>query len=381
MREINRSTHRAARALATALVGVALVAGCRKAAAPGAETGTAPAPVVVGPENIAVAADTTLSTGPTLSGSLAPELAANVRAEVAGSVVEVDVDAGQQVKKGAVLGRIDDTALRDAWLSARAALRSAESSAQLAQRNSERSARLNQAGAVADRDLEQAQNAATTAEGQVADARARLATAEKQLAKTVVRAPFDGIVAEASVSEGDVVQSGGQMFSVLDPRTMRLDASVPAEQVAAVRVGTPVQFSVTGYGDRRFTGNITRVSPAVDPTTRQVRVIVALPNAERTLVAGLFADGHVATDRHEGIVVPRAAVDTRGLRPVAVRLRDGRLERVEVELGLEDRASERVEVTKGLAAGDTLLVGTPAGLPANTIVRVRQDEAAAAGKR
>jgi RND family efflux transporter MFP subunit len=357
------------------LVALILLAGCRKAADPSTETAAA-APVVVGPENIAVAMDTTLTSGPTLSGSLTPELAAKVRAEVGGSVTEVDVDAGQAVRKGAVLGRIDDTALRDAWLSARAALRSAESNARLAARNGERAARLNRAGAVADRDLEQAEANATAAEGQVADARARLTTAEKQLAKTVVRAPFDGVVAEVNVSEGDVLQSGGQMFSVIDPRTMRLEASVPAEDVGAVKVGTPVRFGVTGYGDRRFTGTITRVSPAVDPATRQVKVVVALPNAERTLVAGLFAEGHVASDRHEGIVVPRAAVDTRGLRPVAVRLRDGRTERVEVQLGLADQASERIEVTQGLGAGDTLLLGAPAGLPPGTVVRVRHDEAA-----
>jgi membrane fusion protein, multidrug efflux system len=335
-----------------------------------------PAPAVIGPENIAVANDTTLTTGPTLSGTLEPELAATVRAELGGSITELRADDGQRVKRGQVLARIDDTSLQDAYISARAALRSAEATAQLARRNAERARRLNAAGAVADREVEDAETSATTAEGQVADAKARLATAGKQLAKTVLRAPFDGVVANVTVSEGDVVQSGATLLSVLDPTTLRLEASVPAEDIAAVKLGTPVQFTVSGFEGRRFTGTVERVSPAVDPATRQVRVIVSLANAGRSLVAGLFADGRIATESHGAIVVPRAAIDNSGIRPVVIRLKGGRVERVEVETGLQDRVNERVEVRRGLAAGDTVLLGGAAGLAPGTPATVRADQTA-----
>ncbi|MEP7177217.1 MAG: efflux RND transporter periplasmic adaptor subunit, partial [Gemmatimonadales bacterium] len=284
-----------------------------------------PPPAVIGPENIAVAIDTVLTAGPTLTGTLEPELAATVRAEVGGSVTELLADDGQPVKRGQILVRIDDTGLRDAQVSARAALRSAEATAQVARRNAERAERLGAAGAVADREVEDAATAATTADGQVADARARLASADKQLAKTVLRAPFTGVVALVTVSEGDVVQSGTSLLSVLGPSTLRLEASVPAEDIAAVKLGTPVRFTVSGFEGRSFDGKIQRVSPAVDPATRQVRVIVSLANAERALVAGLFAEGRVATERRSAVVVPRAAIDSRGIRPLVVRLKAGRV--------------------------------------------------------
>lgn len=365
--------HGMALLLLAALIGPAL--GCRRGEGePAAEP---PAPAVIGPENIAVAQDTTLTAGPTLSGTLEPELAATVRAELGGSVTQLRVDDGQAVKRGQVLARIDDASLRDAYISARAALRSAEATAELARRNADRARRLNAAGAVADREVEDAETNATTTEGQVADAKARLASAEKQLDKTVLRAPFDGVVANVTVSEGDVVQSGAELLSVLDPTTLRLEASVPAEDIAAVTPGTPVQFTVSGFENRHFTGEVERVSPAVDPATRQVRVIVSLANTGRSLVAGLFADGRVATERRPGIVVPRAAIDDRGIRPQVVRLKGGRVERVEVETGLQDRASERVEVRRGLAAGDTVLLGGAAGLPPGTPATVRDDQTAA----
>ena len=356
-----------------ALASLALATACNQGAG---ETRTAPPPAVIGPENLAVAEDTVLTTGPLLSGTLEPELAATMRAEVAGNVTRLLVDDGQPVKRGQVLLRIDDTAVRDAYVSARATLRAAEATAEVAARNSSRSERLHAAGAIADREVEEAQTAATSAEGQAADARARLATAEKQLAKTVVRAPFDGVVARVTVSEGDVVQSGTSLLSVLGPSTLRLEASVPAEDIGAVKSGTPVQFTVSGFQDRRFTGKVARVSPAVDPATRQVRVIVSLANADRALVAGLFADGRVAAERRRAVVVPRAAIDARGIRPIVVRLKGGRVERVEVETGLQDRATERVEVRRGVVAGDTVLTGGAAGLPPGTPATVRVDQAA-----
>lgn len=349
-------------------------AGCKRADDDAA--GKAPPPAVVGPENLAVAVDTVLTAGPLLSGTLEPELAATVRAEVGGSVTEVLVDDGQAVKRGQVLVRIDDTAVRDAYLSARAALRSAEATAQLARRNAERSERLHAGGAIADRDVEDAQTNATTAEGQLADAKARLASAEKQLSKTVLRAPFAGIVANVTVSEGDVVQSGGSLLSVIGPTSLRLEASVPVEDIAAVKPGTDVTFTVSGFERRSFGGKIQLVSPAVDPTTRQVRVIVSIANKERALVAGLFADGRVATERRQAVVVPRAALDSRGIRPIVVRLKGGRVERVEVETGLQDRVSERVEVRRGLASGDTVLLGGAAGLAPGTPATVRVDPTA-----
>src|SRR5688572_20279207 len=346
--------------------------GCKGDKSASAES--APEPVVLGPENVTFAEQDEITSGPVISGTLTPELAAQVRAEVAGSVVEVLADAGQQVRRGALLARIDDTALRDAFISARAAVRTAENNLQVQRRNAERAQRLATAGAVSERDLEQAQWGQTNAEGQVADARSRLTSAQKQLAKAAIRAPFTGIVGEATVSAGDVVSIGAPLFTVIDPSTMRLEATVAAEDLSAIRPKTEVDFTVSGYEGRAFTGRIASVAPVVDPATRQVRIIVTLPNDERTLVAGLFAEGRVATERRAGVVVARSAVDTRGLRPTVMRVKGGRVERVEVTLGIDDKAGERYEITRGVMAGDTLLLGSAQGIAVGTVARVRSDE-------
>jgi membrane fusion protein, multidrug efflux system len=328
---------------------------------------------MIGRENIAVARLAELRSGPAISGTLEPKVDAKLRAEIAGAVDRTFADEGMRVRRGMLLARIDDSAVRDAYLSAKSAVRTAEAALKNAQRNAERASRLAKAGALPERDLETALWNATNAEGALADARARLASAEKQLDHTQVRATIDGVVSERQVAAGDVVQVGSAMFTIVDLRTLRLEATVPVEELGRLRQGSPVEFGVAGF-DRQFTGRIERINPAVDPATRQVRIYVNVPNADQSLVAGLFAEGRVATDARRAVAVPLSAVDRRGTAPVIHRVKAGKVSVVSVQLGVSDEAAELVEVSAGLAQGDTVLLGSAQGVTPGTAVRVTQDE-------
>ena len=352
-----------------------LLAGCNRGDdASAATTETAESVVTVGPENVAVATIAELRSGPAISGSLEAEQSATVRAEVGGSVLRTYVDAGERVKRGQLLARLDDRAVEETFLSARSAVRTAETALELARRNLERTERLAQAGAVAERDLESARLELTNAEGTLADARARLSNAEEQREDTRVRAPFDGIVSEREADAGDVVQVGAALFSIVEPSRLRLEASVPAEQIGRLRQGTEVEFTVTGLG-RRITGRIERINPVVDPTTRQVRIYVSIPNLDQALVAGLFAEGRVATDTKRAVAVPVGAIDSRGSAPTLHLIKNGRVAESEVQLGVRDEAAELVEIQAGAADGDTVLLGSAQGVTPGTRIRVLREEA------
>jgi RND family efflux transporter MFP subunit len=329
-----------------------------------------PAAMIVGPENIAIVQAQQIRSGPALSGTLAPEEQATVRAEISGAVLQTYVEQGQPIAKGAVLARLDDASMREAELSARAALTTAENSASVAKKQVDRSEALIKAGAIAERDLELTRNQYTAAEAQVANARAMLANAQKQLEKATVRAPFSGIVSARQVSAGDVVQPGGALYTIVNPATMRLEASVPADQLSSVHMGAPVDFSVNGYPNRQFTGHITSINPVADPSTRQVRIIVTLPNTNGALVGGLFADGHIAAEVRTAPVVPISAVDERALRPFVMRIKNGVVQKTEVELGIRDASTETVEIKNGVAPGDTILLGAARGISEKTPVKV-----------
>jgi RND family efflux transporter MFP subunit len=322
----------------------------------------------VGRENIVVAEQRELSVGPEISGTLMAERQATVRAELTSTVIQINAEAGQKVSSGAVLGRLDDAGIKDMYTSSQSAVASAEASAKIAARELDRANRLESAGAIATRDVETAELQRTVAEAQAANAKAQFAGAEKNLARTVIRAPFAGIVSERPVNLGDVVQSGNPLFTIVDPNSFKFEGTVPIEALKQLKVGTPVFFTASGMGELK--GTITRINPAVDPATRQVRVTVGVPNSNGQLITGLFAEGRVATSTRNGVVVPNSAVDRRGIRPYVMRVQGSKVEKVEVTLGLIDAAREQMEVTSGIAGGDTLLLGGARGLAAGTPVRI-----------
>ena len=356
------------RACSLAAIAAISIAACKGGNA--GESDSTAAVTTVGTENIAVVTNGMLQSGPTVSGAIMPEREASVRAQVGGSVLQTFIDQGQAVKSGQTLARIEAGGLQDMFLSARAGVTSAASNADIARRELARSEKLLAAGAIAERDIEQSRRSAIAANAALADARARLATAQKQVGNTVVTAPINGIVSERAVSPGDVVQPGAAMFTVVDPRSMRLEGAVPAEELNQVRIGAPVTFTVNGYPGRDFEGRVTRVNPTADPATRQVRIMISIPNAEGRLVGGLFATGRLASESRTGMVVPVSAVDSRSNSPAVFRIKGGKVERVPVQLGLRDERAERIEILSGVHVGDTLLLGAAQGITPGTIVRV-----------
>ncbi|SRR5579883_7592 len=347
------------------------VAACKKAAPP-----LPPAVVQVGPESYAVAMEGTIESGPTISGTLVPRDQAIVRAQISGSVLRVMVDQGRPVSAGQVIATIDNSALTDAVTSAKNAVVNAENTLEVAKREQERQESLLKAGAISQQSVDQARRNTVASEAGVAQAKAQLASAAKQLAYATVRAPFSGIVSEKSVSVGDVVQQGTAMFTIVDPSTLELQGTVPADAIGYVHVGLPIHFDVTGYPGHQFTGTITRINPTADPMTRQVRIYAEIPNKGQALVAGLYAEGRIASVQKTTLVVPLDAVDHKLITPAAIKLDHGVVTRVPVGLGAVDQKNNLIEITSGLAAGDTILRGSSRdialGTKARTISAVKQ---------
>src|SRR5256712_4892326 len=234
-------TSRAAAAARLMFVAAFMIAGC------GADTenGHPPAEsrtVQVGSENVVVVKRDHIVVGPVISRELRPDRQATVRADLGGSMLEVSVDEGQAVRKGAFLGRIESKALEDMRRSVSSAVHAADSQLAVAGREAARTSQLVSAGALAVRDLDIARANVTNAEAQLADARARLVSVQKQLDDAVLRAPLTGIVSDRPVNAGDVVTPGMALFSIIDPSSMRLEASVPSDEVSKLRVGAQVQF-------------------------------------------------------------------------------------------------------------------------------------------
>lgn len=297
-----------------------------------------------------------LATGPTITGSIQAEKKADLRAEVGAVVLAVLKDNGDPVRKGDLLVRLDDTAIRDALTSAQASARASGDAFDQAERQFQRLKQLRERGLVSVQQAEDAEVRRNAAHSDAEAAKARLVTARQQLDRTQVRAPFDGILGDRKVSAGDTVQVGRELVKVIDPRSLRFEGYVPAGSIGEVRIGQAVVFRVQGLADGQFPGVVARVNPEADPATRQVGLLVTFTDAGRKpTVAGLYAEGRIETARSDVLALPPETIQRDGDTSFVWK-RDGKsLKKVVVTLGPRDLRSGLQAIASGLDEGSEVL--------------------------
>jgi membrane fusion protein (multidrug efflux system) len=341
---------------AAVVVSIFSLAGCGKGASGMTPEKEAQAKMLISPEDLLTISTNALASGPSITGSIEPERRADLRAEVPAVVLAVLKENGDPVKRGDLLVRLDQTAIRDSLTAAEASARAADQAYEQAERQFQRMATLRQTGVVSTQQLEDVEIRRNTAQSDRAAARTRVVTARQQLARTEVRAPFDGIVSDRKVSAGDTAAIGKELLKVIDPSSLRFEGLVSADSVGAVKAGQHVWFKIHGFASEDFTGVVTRVNPAANVTTRQVEVLVAFDDAKKQPnVAGLYAEGRVETQTSAALSLPGASVVREGDNSFAWRVNGGKLSKVAVTLGERDARTGAFAVRTGLAEGDKVL--------------------------
>ena len=374
----NRSTRRATFILSFILAAALLFSACGSGGKGGSKDSTKATarPLSLGAENYTVAIDGRIETGPEISGTLVPKKSATPRAQISGAVLGAYVDQGQHVGVGTMLVRLDDRSIRDGVTSARAAVTNARHNLELARRDEKRLSDLFTEGAVSQRDVDNAHRLVVNSEAALVQTNGGLVAAQKQLTFTRISAPIAGVVSAKLVNTGDIVQPGSALYTIVNPSSMELEALIPANQLELIKIGTSVEFTVTGYPGKSFTGSITRINPIADAATRQVRIYAEIPNPGGTLVGELFAQGRLLVEARTTTIVANSAVDRRMTKPSVLRVRNGKTERVEVTTGLLDEATNRVEIVSGVNHGDTLLTGPALQIAPGTFVKILRPPAA-----
>lgn len=309
----------------------------------------------VAPEDLVTLQNDALASGPVITGSIEPERKADLRAEVGAVVLQVLKENGEVVRKGDLLVRLDDTSIRDSMTSANEAVRAAQQSLDQTDRMLKRNKTLLASGMTSAQAMEDAEVRHNNAQSDLVAAKARAATAQQQMARTSVRAPFDGIVSDRKVSNGDTAQVGKELIKVIDPNSMRFEGLVSADKIGTVKVGQNVQFRVNGYPGQTFAGKVKRVDPAANPVTRQVEVLVNFADKVQPKVAGLYAEGRVEAEMRDTLMIPDSSLVRNGDTSYTWRVKDNTLRKAELVVGARDARTGQWEVSKGLVAGDRVL--------------------------
>jgi RND family efflux transporter MFP subunit len=188
----------------------------------------------------------------------------------------------------------------------------------------------------------------------VSAAKSRAALARQQIARTMVRAPFDGIVSDRKVSAGDTATVGKELVKVIDPASMRFEGRVSTDKISTIKVGQHVKYHINGYGTQQFTGVVKRIDASANDITRQVEVLVAL-TGEQPRVAGLYAEGRIDAETSNVLMLPESAMVKTGDKTYTWRVKGKLLSKVDVQTGMRDQRTGNIEIKSGLAAGDVVL--------------------------
>ncbi len=294
--------------------------------------------------------------GPVITGSIQPERRADLRAEVSAVVLQVFKENGDAVRKGDLLMRLDDTAIRDSLASAEESARASGQAFEQAERQVQRLKTLQSQGMTSMQALEDAEVRRNNAQSDLAAARSRVVAARQQLQRTEVRAPFDGIVSERKASAGDTAQIGKELVKVIDPASMRFEGLVSADRMHEIQPGQTVDFRVNGFPQASFTGKVKRIDASANATTRQVEVLVSFADpAAAPRVAGLYAEGRIATGAKQALSLPEASIVREQNAAYVWRVKDKVLAKTPVQLGERDARSGEYPVRGGLADGDQVV--------------------------
>ncbi len=362
---------------------------------------TRPKPIAV-----AVAAVDTGKVETTVANTRAGSVTACRRAKLApplgGRIDKLLVREGDRVKAGQVLVELwnDDLSARERISveqrgTAQAHVREACQVADNARRNAERTRALRDKGFVSEERVDQAESEAKarqagcdSARAQVQEASARIGASRADTSRTVVKAPFDGIVAEVNGEVGEYLTPSPPgiptlpAIDLIDDSCLYVSAPIDEVDAAQLKVGMGGRISLDAYRGKHFTGKLRRIAPyvlALEKQARTVEVEVEFDGADdiRHLLVGYSADIEVVVDVHDNVLrIPTSALMP-GSRVLLLNA-DGVLEERKIEAGLSNW--EFTEVKSGLGRGDRVVTSLErAGVKAGAAA-VEEQKASAKAK-
>ena len=310
-----------------------------------------------------------VTTTVSFSGTLHARFDMPISAEgESGRITAVLVEAGDKVKRGQVLARIDPSVLRPQVNRLIASLDESRAQAALSAAEYRRAQGVQAAGALSSEDIARREAAAITDAAKVKVAAAQLAEAEARLDKTEIRAPSDGVVLTRNAEVGQTASPGGEpLFRLARDGEIEMRGQVAERDLAALSVNQAAAVYLTGI-DKPFEGKVRLLGAIIDPQSRLGDIRISLP-PNPALRPGAFARGEVIVSSAQRPVLPQTAVlsDSQGTYVLVVNDRN-QAERRAVRVG--NTAPEGLVIAEGLQGNERIVTTAGAFLRAGETVKV-----------
>lgn len=274
-----------------------------------------------------------------------------------------DIQAGDPVREGTVLAKVDPQQYDDQVKEAKAQLASANAALKKAEADFKRAKVLYDSQSMTAPEYDTYRKEYESSQADVAGAKAQLNDAEVNLGYTDLKSPLTGVVLQRNIEVGSLVSPQSVAFAVADVSSVKAVFGVPDIRLKDVKVGDALSVTSDTYPDRKFTGKVTEISPAADSATRVFDVEVTLPNPDGLLKVGMVVSLTLTSgpSAEPVMMVPLTAVvrGKSGPDAYAVYLaeKQGQSEVARLkEVQLGEVSGNMVAVTGGLAAGDRVIV-------------------------
>jgi membrane fusion protein (multidrug efflux system) len=280
----------------------------------------------------------------TATGTLRAEESVDLQAEVSGKITAINFQEGRRVRKGDLLMKVNDAELVAMLARAKARL-------DLAAQRVARFSQLAAAGGINEQDFD-------TERSELAVQQAEVDLIKAQIAKTELRAPFDGVIGLRFVSEGAFITATSnnamRVATLQSIDNLKIDFALPEKYAGRIRIGGAISFVVAGY-EQRFQGEVYAFEPRIDVATRTLSIRALCPNVGAALVPGGFATLQIKMDEVENAVVVPANAVIPGLNEKTVYVvKDGKAVRRAVQTGMRTETS--VHIVSGLKPGEVLVL-------------------------
>ncbi len=274
-----------------------------------------------------------------------------IAAQVAGRILELKWDAGDSVRQGQLLARIDDSEVRPNVAGNQAQVAQAQANLVNAQAQYERTQKLVAKKFISQSALDQSKAGYDAAQAQVAAAKAGVAQASATRNFSSISAPFSGLISARHAQVGEMASLGRELLTLFDPSTLRVVASIPQDKLDEVRKSGRGSIEFPALG-RWVDATSVTVLPEADSRTHISRVRLELPKELAGIYPGMFARAHFATGQAKKLLVPAAAVVRRSeVTGVYVVNSQNSIQFRQVRLG-EASSADRLEVLSGLIEGE-----------------------------
>jgi RND family efflux transporter MFP subunit len=298
-------------------------------------------------------AESTMPSSLLLAGTLKPNQESELAANANGRVLKTMVERGSYVSKGAALAQLDTRMSTLSANEAEANLETARTQKTQAEADCARFQKLLDKGAIAQAEYDRQTSACKTALTSATAAESRALMANQTLGDATIRAPFSGLVSERYVSIGEYVRADSRVAHLIDIDPLRLELTIPEQNMGAVKPGQTVEFQVSAFPNQSFTGVVHYIGPSVRASTRDLVFEAVVGNKEKLLRPGLFATARLDAGTQKLPVVPKSALRVDGETMRAFAVVDKHIEERVVQTGAEK--GDQVAILKGVSAGEKLV--------------------------